>query len=123
MSFGKWLYNQRKEARLTQGELARRAHISTSYVSTLEREQEHTVTGALPQPDREIVIDLAKVLNADIDEALLAAGYAPKNASQIPAPILEAIGRNGTLTENENELVANFIDMLGRQRQREDDGK
>lgn len=77
MSFGGWLRLKRKESRLTQGELADKVGISTSYVSTLERSQPHGLTNAPPQPAKHVVISLAKALNTDLDEALLAAGYAP----------------------------------------------
>lgn len=62
---------------MTQGQLAARAGISTSYVSTLEREQGHTITNAAPRPAPEVVESLAKALGASTDEARLAAGYAP----------------------------------------------
>lgn len=81
MNFGKWLLEKRKEQRLTQTGLGVRAGISTSYVSTLEREQPHGITNAAPQPTVEVVESIAKALNADIDEARLAAGYAPRNGS------------------------------------------
>lgn len=81
MSFGKWLSAKRREAGLTQGQLARKAGISTSYVSTLERQQPHSITDAPPQPAIDVVESLAKALNENLDDARLAAGYAPKNAA------------------------------------------
>ncbi len=79
MRFGEWLYSKRRELRLTQGELARRAGISTSYVSTLERGQPHALTNASPQPAPDVVEAIAKVLGEDIDAVRVLAGYAPNN--------------------------------------------
>lgn len=75
-NFGLWLLNRRKQARLTQGQLAERAGISTSYVSTLERGAAHHLTNAPPQPKLDIVDSLARALGATINEARLEAGYA-----------------------------------------------
>lgn len=109
MNFGEWLYSKRKEAGLTQGQLAEKAHISTSYVSTLERQQEHTVTGATPQPDREIVVSLAKVLKTDVSEALFAAGYAPKNAKVLPEE-LQLMDFNG-FDDDDLKDIAEYIEF------------
>lgn len=74
---GKWLYASRKAAGLTQGELARKAQISTSYVSTLEREEPHHITNASPRPAVSIVDAIAKAVNKPVNEARLIFGYAP----------------------------------------------
>lgn len=50
MTFGKWLKDKRKEARMTQETLAAKARLSTSYISALERHQPHSTTDAEPQP-------------------------------------------------------------------------
>lgn len=96
MQFGKWLHDKRKEKRLTQGELAAKAGISTSYVSTLEREQPHGITNANPQPTAEVVESLARVLDQDVDEARTLAGYAgsPKQPENVRELILslQALG-------------------------------
>jgi transcriptional regulator with XRE-family HTH domain len=81
MTFGKWLLERRREKGLTQGELARRANISTSYVSTLERSEPHSITNTSPQPTAEVVESIAKALGVETDEARLAAGYAARNGS------------------------------------------
>ncbi len=78
-NFGQWLIAKRKDAGFTQGQLAKKAGISTSYVSTLERQQPHSITDAIPQPAIDVVESLAKALGENIDEARLAAGYAPKS--------------------------------------------
>lgn len=81
MKFGEWLRLARKTARLTQGEVAKRAGISTSYVSTLERNAGHPITEAEPQPKLEVVDSIARAVGVEIDEARLAAGYAPQSTA------------------------------------------
>lgn len=72
-TFGEWLYEARKSARFSQDELATRANISKNYISRIERNGGHPVTGALPQPSREVVKSLAAALGKPVNEALDAA--------------------------------------------------
>lgn len=65
--------------------------MSFSYVSTLERDQPHSTTGKEVKPTREKVLALAKAVGGDIDEALLAAGYAPKTITRRPETIPELV--------------------------------
>jgi|GEM_PF-6281926 len=81
-SFGRLLYGKRKDKKLTQGAVARRAGVSTSYVSTLEREQHHIITNAPPMPTLEVVDSLAKAVEGDQDEFRSAAGYMPKSLAE-----------------------------------------
>jgi transcriptional regulator with XRE-family HTH domain len=76
-TFGQWLFEKRREAGLTQPQLAESAGTSKQYVSNLERDAPHPLTGALPRPKVEIVDALARALGAPIAEARLSAGYAP----------------------------------------------
>ncbi len=85
--FGKWLFDRRKAARLTQGQVAERAGISISYVSTLERSERHHLTNAPPRPAIEVVEAIAKALDAPLDEARLVAGYAPKVLAGPPSTV------------------------------------
>lgn len=75
--FGTWLRSHRKALRLYQSDVAKRADVSPSYISTLEREQPHTLTGDVIRPDRDKVIAIAKAVKGDVDEALRLCGYAP----------------------------------------------
>lgn len=75
-SFGTWLREKRKQARLTQDELSRKSGVSASYISTLEREQPHSVTGARLRPEPDKVRALAAALGQDPSEPLTIAGYA-----------------------------------------------
>ncbi len=74
-NFGDWLFEARKNARLSQEELAERAGISKNYVSTLERNLPNYKTGAPPQPSRKVVEAIAIGLSVPVPEAFAAAGY------------------------------------------------
>jgi transcriptional regulator with XRE-family HTH domain len=117
-TFGEWLLTARKQAGLTQEQLAQKAGISKPYVGTLENARPHTTTGATPQPDREKVVALAKALNKSEDDALLAAGYAPTEKQTILPPELRHIDFS---LFNENELIeiANFAEFIFNKKLRE----
>ncbi len=110
-TFGKWLLRHRKQLGLNQGDVAKKADVSTSYVSTLEREQPHSLTGEKIQPDREKVIALAQAVNGNIDEALRLSGF-----DAVPKPVLRAFAREGSLSPNDEILIANMIETLKKQR-------
>jgi transcriptional regulator with XRE-family HTH domain len=116
--FGKWLRQKRKEKFLSMEELGKRAGMAKQYISVLERGEPHALTGKPVTPTVEKVEALAKALDADINEARAAAGYASGD-SQIPEPVAKAFARSGHLNENDMELIANFVDMLENQRKSE----
>lgn len=74
--FGPWLAALRSKRELSLRALARAAGCSLGYVATLEK-SEHP-TGRAPRVSREIVRRLAQALEADVDVALMIAGYAPE---------------------------------------------
>lgn len=76
-TFGQWLKSHRQQLDLYQSHVAKKAGVSTSYVSNIERTQPHTVTGRPIHPERDKVIALAQAVEGNVDEALLLAGYAP----------------------------------------------
>jgi transcriptional regulator with XRE-family HTH domain len=90
-TFADWLRKHRKALGLLQSDVAKRAGVSTSYVSTLERGQKHSTTGADLKPERDKVKALAKAVRGDVDEALLLCGYAPPNHGQPPRNVLEFV--------------------------------
>lgn len=45
VTFGEWLKERRVKVQMTQTQVADRAGLSFSYVSTLERQQPHSMTG------------------------------------------------------------------------------
>lgn len=75
MTFGKWLFETRRNANLTQTQLAERSGISANYVSALERDEPNARDGSPRRPRAEKVERLAKALSVDASEALAAAGY------------------------------------------------
>jgi class 3 adenylate cyclase/tetratricopeptide (TPR) repeat protein len=77
MPFGDWLQEKRIASGLSLRSLAKKAGVSHAYIDTLEKNKPHPVTGALPQPTKEIVLKLAKACNASVDDALTAADYLP----------------------------------------------
>jgi transcriptional regulator with XRE-family HTH domain len=78
-TFGKWLLRHRKALNMTQSDVAKRSSVSVSYISTIERDQPHSITGEDITPDREKVEALAKAVGGDVGEALHMAGYASTN--------------------------------------------
>jgi len=91
MTFGDWLREKRTEKGYSLRELSRRANgvCTHGYISQLEKN-----TGGKKgtyQPDLEIVDSLAKALHTPIDEARLAAGYAPKTLTRKPETIPELV--------------------------------
>lgn len=105
--FGKWLHDKRKAAGLTQGQLAQKAGISTSYVSTLERSERHHLTDAPPQPTTEVVDSIAKALNVAMDDARLAAGYAASGNSPLLDIGFDAAVKLGTdVSPEERQEIA-----------------
>lgn len=61
-TFGKWLEDQRKRARLTQEELGRRVGCTRAYISSLERGVTESKSGRPIQPSKEIVDAIARGL-------------------------------------------------------------
>jgi transcriptional regulator with XRE-family HTH domain len=98
MTFGQWLKTKRAELRISGGDLETRSGVSRQYISNLERELKQEKSGKPVQPSIEIVDKIAKALNSDIDEARIAAGYAPAQLIGPPRnrkELLEALERIG----------------------------
>lgn len=111
--FGDWLKEKREKSKLSQeglGDLA-----------GLDRQQIYRLENALSGTKRETVIALANALKVSEDEALQKAGFAAQNGSSVPKPILEAIGSEGVLSDNDTVLVANFIKMLKQNGNKKDE--
>lgn len=117
---GEFLKNRRKELRLTQSEVATRAGISVSYLSTLERGQRHSITNAELTPDRSKVVALAKALKTDRDELLVMFGFAPENPLEHKKPetvaellsILTSMGVENPIFKDGIENLPNDPDVL-----------
>jgi len=74
--FGARLRQLRKQADLTQRELADRVNIDFTYLSKIE-------SGAMPPPSERVILQLAEALNADKDELAILAGRIPSDIVQI----------------------------------------
>jgi transcriptional regulator with XRE-family HTH domain len=83
---GEWLRDRRKALGMTQEDVAKRAGVSVSYVSTLERGQTHSQTNAELRPSPEKVAALAKAVSGDEGELLILFGYAPENTVYLGNP-------------------------------------
>lgn len=105
--FGSWVRSHRKKLGLTQTEIAHKAGVSPSYISTLERRQPHTVTGVPVTPERDKVLSIAKAVGGSADEALVLCGYMPENPSEIPEAI-RIISFEG-LDEKDVDSIVDFI--------------
>lgn len=86
-NFGQWLRRHRTDLGLTLREVAERTGLSFSYISALERQQPHSITGKDITPTREKVVLLARAVQGNQDEALTAAGYAPSKPLTKPTTI------------------------------------
>ena len=105
--FGAWVKSHRKMLGLTQTEIAHKAGVSPSYISTIERQQPHTVTGIPVKPEREKVLAIAKAVGGDVNEALVLCGFLPTDASEIPEAI-RIISFEG-LDESDLDSIVDFI--------------
>lgn len=95
-SYADLLRRKRKEAGLTQIQLADKVathgvNVTNGYISTLEREYDAHNNGKIVRPNEKIVETIAKVLDWDIDDARLSAGYAPTNPLRKPQTAAEFI--------------------------------
>lgn len=109
-TFGQWLKRCRKENRLTQEQLSQKSKVSASYISTLERSQPHSITGANLRPEPDKVEMLANALGQDVSDALSLAGYAAKNAPAFPDG-LQPHDFDGLDSEDIKEII-NFIGYI-----------
>lgn len=73
---------KRNDARLTQVQLAERVGISANYISALERDEPNARDGSPRRPRIDKIDRIAKALDCPLDEARLAAGYAPKTITR-----------------------------------------
>ena len=77
-TFGQYLRHKRREAGISQRELATRISVDYSYISKLENDR-------LPPPSARTVVSIAEALSASRDEFLARVG-------KIPSDVEEAIG-------------------------------
>lgn len=80
MTFGNWLRAKIIEAHTSNAELARRVGVSPTHIGNLVRDYSPNTKSGKGKPSEEVLEKIALVLGADVDEARLAAGFAPRNA-------------------------------------------
>lgn len=74
--FGPRLRELRRQAGLSQRELAEKIGVNFSYLSKIE-------SGAMPPPSEEVILKLAEALKTDKDELMILAGKIPPDIAQI----------------------------------------
>ena len=74
--FGTKLRQLRKQAGMTQRELADLVNVDFSYLSKIE-------SNAAPPPSEKVILQMAKALNADQDELAILAGRIPADIAPI----------------------------------------
>lgn len=89
-TFGDQLQDQLNAKKMRAAELARRSGVTKQGIGRLLNNTPHSITGAPPQPERETVEKIADALGWDLNEALLAAGYAPEGSDILR--LIDAIG-------------------------------
>lgn len=97
--FGKWLRTQRRQADLTQAQVARRAGIHELQVGRIEKGESGT--------KRETVIALANAIGIDLELALNQAGYAAVKPDEI---LFSRASINGK--PKKPQTFAEFIEAL-----------
>lgn len=78
MTFGEWLRKKIKDKDWSNARVARLSGVSPTYIGNLVRDYSPTTISGKGRPSEEVVENIAKALEADVDEARLAAGYAPR---------------------------------------------
>lgn len=84
MSFGDWLRQKIKDKNLSNAEVARRANVSPTYIGNLVRDFAPNTKSGKGRPSEEVLADIVKAVSGNLNEARLAAGYAPLGESAIP---------------------------------------
>ena len=74
--FGSKLRELRKQAGMSQREVAEKVKIDFTYLSKIE-------SGVMDPPSQKVIVKLAEVLNADRDELITLAGKVPSDLAQI----------------------------------------
>ncbi len=106
-AFANWLENSfRKSSFKSYAEVGEKVGLSRSAIAGFAKAKPQSATNKASRPRRENVIAIAKALEADVDEALLLAGYAP-TTDPLP-PELIAEGFEG-LDNDDLREIAEFI--------------
>ena len=114
-TFGEQLREQLQARNMRAAELARRSGVTKQGIGRLINNTPHGITGALPQPERETVEKIARALDWDLSEALLAAGYAPSEPEdrfKLPDGVMVSFESTSHLTDEQKDKIVNVIRTL-----------
>lgn len=100
MTFGEWLRDQLKAKGMSNAELARRTHLSGTYIGNLVRGFSPNTKSGDIRPSEKVVADIARALEADLDEARYHADYMPST--------IKTVGFDG-LDKDDLREIAEFI--------------
>ena len=98
--FGVELKRRRKTARMSLDELAESATISKTYLANIENNKPHPISGALPNPKRDVVTRIAIALDWKLADALPLAGYAA------PQELLQKFPHAHSISNGEDVLAS-----------------
>lgn len=112
--FAKWMEQSFADSRFkTQTELVKAVKSNPATISRLMTGKSQYLTDKPSQPDKELIIRLAKEFGKNVDEALLLAGYAPNN-TVLPEE-LAITGFDG-LDKDDLKEIAAFISFKRQQK-------
>lgn len=118
MTFGEWLRQQINEQKLSNAEVARRAKVSPTYIGNLVRDFSPNKKDGKGRPSEDVVEEIAKAVGGNLDDARLAAGYAPQDISQDAHEIaagIQIIFQNGAkLTKKQKEEIRQTAAVIAR---------
>ena len=119
MTFGEWLRLQIKNTGLSNAEVARRAKLSPTYIGNLVRDFSPNTKDGKGRPSEEVVAEIAKAVSGNLNEARLAAGYAPEgDFTKDSHEILEGVTINfqdgGKLSKKKQKEILNAARLIVR---------
>ncbi|MEW6212513.1 MAG: helix-turn-helix transcriptional regulator [Acidobacteriota bacterium] len=112
-SFGKLIQEYREKRGLKQAELARRANLSPTYISNLERDSYPSAKSGKGRPSIKVVDNLSRILSIPLEKTRLAAGYAPpeyKETEYLKSPFARLYQKWLSLTDERDKQ--HIITML-----------
>jgi transcriptional regulator with XRE-family HTH domain len=114
-TFGECLREQLESKGIRPAELARRSGVTKQNIGRLLNATPHPITGALPRAEPETVTKLAEGLEWDVDEALLAAGHAPRlpdDRHKLPEGVTVYFDSTSELTDEQKDRIVDVIKTI-----------
>lgn len=116
-TYGQWIKQTREKLGLKGKDLAARAKVSKQYISSLERNAPHGITGAAPRPSLKVVKALAEALQVPESESMRRAGYYPEEPEVDPRTAL-LLSYFRELSDNERDDALALMETVYRRRER-----